>query len=290
MKKQSDRAAQMDGTRRGGQAYLAHWGLAEAPFLLEPDTRFAFERADHREGLARILFGLTQLGGVVLVTGEIGCGKTMLAHSLARTLGEEDFHLAAVANPPRTAAALLAALAAAFDGTAHGGSTGRLATLLREQVEGASAAGQSPVVLVDEAQRVDLRALDELRLLTNPGDGPAAPVVLLGQPELAARVARVPQLDQRVVVRYHLGPMSEAEVAAYIAHRTRVAGAPRAIFSQRASGAVHDKTGGVPRLVNLLAANALFVGYARGEAVVGEDTVRDVADDRSLHSQEALAG
>jgi general secretion pathway protein A len=290
MKGPSDRGASEDGARRSGQAYLAHWGLAEAPFLLEPDTRFAFERADHREGLARILFGLTQLGGVVLVTGDIGCGKTMLAHSLARTLGGDEFRLAAVANPPRTAAALLAALAAAFDGSARGGSTGRLATLLRDQVEAAATAGQSPVVLVDEAQRVDLRALDELRLLTNPGEGPAAPVVLLGQPELAARVARVPQLDQRVVVRYHLGPMTEAEVAAYVAHRARVAGAPRAIFSQRAAGAIHAKTGGVPRLVNLLAANALFVGYARGESIVGEDTVRDVADDHSRHREEAIAG
>ncbi len=84
--------------------YLRHWGLAEAPFLLEPDPRFAYERADHREGLARILFGITQLGGLVVISGEIGAGKTLLAQTLRGTLDGEGFAVAEVANPPRTGA------------------------------------------------------------------------------------------------------------------------------------------------------------------------------------------
>jgi general secretion pathway protein A len=260
--------------------YLDWWGLAEAPFQLEPDPRFAFARNDHREGLARMLFGLTQLGGIVAITGEVGCGKTMLARELDRTLSGDGFALAVASNPPRTAAGVLAALLASLDANARGGSAGRLAARLRQLLAAEAAEGRRPIVVVDEAQRLDLRALDELRLLTNPGDGEAVPVVLLGQPELAPRIRKLPQVAQRVVVRYHLGAMGPDEVSAYIQHRARVAGSTRRLFSSRAEGAAHAETGGIPRLVNLLCANALFVGFVRGESQVGEDLVRDLAEDR----------
>jgi general secretion pathway protein A len=266
---------------------LAHFGLAEAPFLLLPDQRFAYERADHREGLARILFGLTQLGGIVLITGEIGCGKTMLAGTLARLLDGDGYRLASVPNPPRTAAALLGHLIMALGGPPRGGSAARLTRLVREELAAGAAEGRQPVVTVDEAQRLDARALDELRMLTNPGEGPPVPVVLLGQPELGARVAAVPQVAQRVVVRYHLGGMGPEEVDGYVSHRTRVAGATRRIFSERATKAVHAESGGIPRLVNLLAANALFVAASRGEDRVSEDTVRDLTEDRRMAEEAA---
>lgn len=260
--------------------YLDWWGLTEAPFQLEPDPRFAFPRNDHREGLARMLFGLTQLGGIVAITGEVGCGKTMLARELDRTLTGDGFALASTANPPRTPSGVLAALLASVDSEARGGGAGRLAARLRARLADEVAAGRRPVILVDEAQRLDLRALDELRLLTNPGDGPAIPVVLLGQPELGPHIRRLPQVAQRVVVRYHLGAMDADEVSAYIQHRARVAGSTRRLFSSRAEVAAHAETGGIPRLVNLLCANALFVGFVRGESQVGEDLIRDLSEDR----------
>ncbi|MDX6645504.1 MAG: ral secretion pathway protein [Miltoncostaeaceae bacterium] len=217
-----------------------------------------------------------------MITGAIGCGKTMLARTLAGTLDADGHRLVAVANPPRGAAGLLRALLAAAGEESRARAAADLAARLRQRLDGEVRGGPRTVLAVDEAQRLDARALDELRLLTNPedGGGGGALVVLLGQPELGARVARLPQVAQRVVVRYHLGPMSPAEVAAYVAHRTRVAGGPRPIFSERAALAVHAETGGVPRLVNLLCANALFVGFARGEAQVSEDLVRDLAEDR----------
>ena len=261
--------------------HLAHWGLAEAPFRLEPDPRFAYERSDHREGLARMLFGITQLGGLVVITGEIGSGKTLLSQTLRRTLDGEGFTVAEVANPPRTAAALLAALLPAMGADPAGGSAARLAGRIREALGTAAAQGRRVVLAIDEAQRLDPRALDEVRLLTNPdGSRASAPVVLLGQPELTARVERQPQVAQRVVVRYHLGAMSADEVDQYVLHRTRVAGADRRLLSKRGARAVHEETGGIPRLVNLMLANALFVAAARGEDQVGEDTIRDLAEDR----------
>lgn len=272
-------------------AYLAHWGLMEPPFQLEPDPRFAYERTDHREGLARILFGITQLGGLVVITGEIGAGKTLLAQTLRRTLDGEGFLVAEIANPPRTAAALLAASLPAMGAEVAGGSAARLAGRVRERLAAAEAEGRRIVLAIDEAQRLDARALDEVRLLTNRGaDGPGAPVVLLGQPELTGRVERQPQVAQRVVVRYHMGAMNPEEVDAYVLHRTRVAGADRRILSKRAARAVHAETGGVPRLVNLLLANALFVAAERAEDQIGEDTIRDLAEDRRMSLEASSPG
>lgn len=262
-------------------AYLAHWGLTEAPFQLEPDPRFAFERSDHHEGLARILFGITQLGGLVVITGEIGAGKTLLAQTLERTLAGEGFVVAAVANPPRTSAALLSAMLPAMGAEIAGGSAARLAGRVRQRMAESARDGRRIVLAIDEAQRLDARALDEVRLLTNPGaEGPGAPVVLLGQPELSVHVERQPQVAQRVVVRYHMGPMTADEVDAYALHRTRVVGAARRIVSKRAARAAHGETGGVPRLVNLLLTSALFVAADRGDEQVGEDTIRDLSEDR----------
>jgi general secretion pathway protein A len=272
-----------------GRDYLDHWGLVEPPFALEPDPRFAYERSDHREGLARILFGIAQHGGLVVITGEIGSGKTLLAQTLRHTLDGEGFAVAEVANPPRTPAALLSATLQACGAEPAGGSAARLAGRLRARMAESAAAGRRVVIVIDEAQRLDPRALDEVRLLTNPGEGPSAPVVLLGQPELTRHVQRLPQVEQRVVVRYHLGPMSAEEVDRYVGHRARVAGADRRILSTRAAEAVHEEAGGLPRPVNLLMANALFVGAARGEHQIGEDTVRDLAEDRRL-SVEAAGG
>lgn len=267
-------------------AYLAHWGLAEPPFQLEPDPRFAYERNDHREGLARVLFGITQLGGLVVITGDIGAGKTLLAQTLRRTLDGEGFSVAEVANPPRTAAALLAAMLPAMGAEVAGGSAARLSGRVRERMAQSQHEGRRIVLAIDEAQRLDARALDEVRLLTNPGAaGPGAPVVLLGQPELTAHVERQPQVAQRVVVRYHMGPMTADEVDGYALHRTRVAGAARRIVSKRAARATHGETGGVPRLVNLLLASALFVAADRGEEQVGEDTIRDLSEDRRASLQ-----
>ncbi|MFN8109763.1 MAG: AAA family ATPase [Thermoleophilia bacterium] len=278
--------AKRNGAER--PAYLTHWGLKEPPFALEPDPRFAYERGDHREAMARVLFGLTQLGGLVLITGEIGCGKTTLTQTLRGLLTGAGMRIAEVPNPPRTGAATLAAVYSAATGTdGVTGTAARLSARLREHAHAPAADGRRLVIVVDEAQRLDARALDELRMLTNPEGGPGIATLLLGQPELSGHVARQPQVAQRVVVRYHLRPMGADEVDGYVQHRTRVAGAGRRLFTGRASAALHAATGGVPRLVNLLGANALFVAATRGEDQIGADTIHDVADDRTAAAARA---
>lgn len=263
-----------------GGDYLEALGLDSQPFGLAPDLRFLVDRHDHREALARVLFGLSEIGGIVLVTGEIGSGKTLLAHTVRRFLDGEGFTVVPVANPPRTPAALLAALQVAAGGPEAGGSAARLSGLLRERMEASAADGRLVVLLVDEAQRLNAAALEELRLLTNPDEGPGAGLVLLGQPELTHHVERLPQLAQRVVVRYHLGGMSPEEVETYLDRRARAAGASGGLFTSRAARVIHEESGGVPRLANLIAANALFIAAARGQSRVDKDVVQDVIDDR----------
>lgn len=273
--------ADTEASPGGDQGYLRHWGLSEAPFQLDPDPRFAFPRDDHREGLARILFGITQIGGLVLITGEIGAGKTLLAQAIVEALDSEGIRAGSIANPPRTASALLGDALPAIGAEGGGGSAAKRAERIRARLSMAASQGRRTVLIVDEAQRLDTRALDELRMLTNPAGGvPGLPIVLMGQPELAVHVARQPQVDQRVVVRFHMGPMGADEVDAYVQHRTRVAGAARRIVSKRATRVVHAETGGLPRPVNMLLANALFVAAMRGEEQVSADTVRDLAEDR----------
>ncbi len=225
----------------------------------------------------------------MVITGEIGAGKTLLSQTLRETLDGEGFRVAEVPNPPRTPAALLSAMLPAMGADRAGGSTARISGLIRARLSESEDEGRRVVLAIDEAQRLDPRALEEVRLLTNPGaEGPGAPVVLLGQPELTTHIERHPQVAQRVVVRYHLGNMTAEEVDAYALHRIRVAGASKRIVSKKASKAVFEETEGVPRLVNLLLANALFVAGSRGDAQVGEDIIRDLAEDHRMSLQASL--
>ena len=181
---------------------LAHWGLREAPFRLDPDPRFVFEREDHREGLARVLFGVTQMGGVVLVTGEIGCGKTMLAATIVRMLDGRGYRVARVSNPPRTGAALLAGLLEALGAEETGRTAARRAAAIRWTMGAAAERGERIVLAVDEAQRLDRRALDELRQHTTDDQAIVGGVSTMAEAFDAVEVVRqvLHTLEQQFVV------------------------------------------------------------------------------------------
>jgi general secretion pathway protein A len=262
-----------------------YWGLLHPPFRLDPDVRFLFESAAHREGLARLLFAVRELpGGIALLTGEIGCGKTTLARALVRLLPAERFRVGVVGHPALPVGQLVAAILIAFGARRPRGGRAELVAQLAEWLADKRRRGGAAVLVVDEAQLLGRPQLEELRLLTNleTAEEKLLRLILIGQPELARRAARFPELAQRIVMRYHVRPLSFDETGRYIQHRLRVAGAARPLFTEAAVAEAYRHTGGVPRLVNLLAAHALFLSAAESRSQVDVPAVVAAAKELDL--------
>ena len=261
-----------------------HWGLARKPFANTPDPAFVFPSPTFEEGFARLLYDVTEIrGGLSLVTGDVGCGKTMLARALMAKLAGTPYEATALASPRLTALQLLQAIGEAAGMQNMPRQKHALVKALGEHLAAVHASGRRTTLVVDEAQLVPGTLLEEIRLLTNYEDrsDKHLHVVLLGQPELKKRVTKRQQIDQRISLRFALQPLDEEEVASYVRHRLHVAGANGTpVFADEALARLAVRTGGVPRLVNNLATQALFVGAMRQARVVDAELVDAVADDR----------
>ncbi len=261
-----------------------HWGLARKPFANTPDPAFVFHSPAFDEGFARLLYDVTELrSGLSLITGEIGCGKTMLASTLGERLQGTRHEAIVVEYPRLTPTQLLQTLATAVGVERLPRTKPALVAALGARLRELHGAGRRPVVIMDEAQLATPGLLEEVRLLTNFEDrsDKHVHVVLLGQPELRDRVVARPQIDQRVSLRFHLVPLERDEVEAYVCHRLKVAGAGAMPFDSAAFDVLAERSGGIPRLINNLATQALFVGAMRGLRRIDRELVSDVADDQS---------
>lgn len=259
---------------------LEYYGLAEPPFSITPDPRFVHLGERHRDALAHLHYGIMQGGGggFVQLTGEVGTGKTTLCRLLLEQLPEH-VRVALVLNPLLSPVELLEAIAEELriDIAAVRGSLKGLYDALNAFLLDAYAQGLRVVVIIDEAQNLSMAALEQVRLLTNleTATQKLLQMVLLGQPELRDLLARpeLRQLAQRITARYHLGPLDPDDSEAYLRHRIAVAGGVRFPFTRLAVKRLHAHSGGVPRLLNVLAERALLAGFARDENPVGERLV-----------------
>ena len=262
--------------------YLRHFGLTQEPFSIAPDPRFLFMSERHREALAHLRFGLQSGGGFVVLTGEIGAGKTTVCRCILEQIPQQ-CNVAYLFNPKLTARELLQSVCADFgieptSDPTQPTSTKRHVDALNAFLLKAHAAGQHNVLIIDEAQRLSLALLEQLRLLTNleTNERKLLQIVLIGQPELRPMLARpeLEQLTQRVVARFHLGTLSAAETEQYVRHRLAVAGLAGAIpFEAAALRRIHALSRGVPRRINLLCDRALLGGYAEGRTHIDRATV-----------------
>ena len=267
--------------------YEQYYGLNEPPFEISPNPRFLFLSKSHREALSHLRYGLTGRPGVTVLLGEAGTGKTTLVRAALQSASAERALIVHVSNPTLTRQEFYDYLATGFGFGRHAASS---KTAFLRQLERALLARSDShavlAVIVDEAQSLPHELLEEIRLLTNTeAGGCSVAVALVGQPELAARLnePQLRQLKQRVALRCELPPLDLRETAAYIAARVRIAGGDAGmLFTRDAVIAIHEHSGGIPRLTSVICDNALVAGFAADVKPVGHDLVLEVCRDFHL--------
>ena len=264
--------------------YQQYFGLTEQPFSIAVNPRYLFMSDRHRDALAHLLYGVGSGGGFILLTGEVGTGKTTLNRCLLEQLPEQT-DIAIVLNPALSAVELLATVCDEFEVEYEQGtdSLKLLTDALHQFLLANHHANRRTVLMIDEAQHLGFEVLEQIRLLTNleTDEKKLLQIILTGQPELADMLRRpeLRQLNQRITARFNLTPLNAPETAAYIQHRLQIAGLPskRVVFPSAASQAVYRLSGGIPRLVNLLCDRAMMGAYGRQVEEVSARLVAEAA-------------
>jgi general secretion pathway protein A len=265
--------------------YTAWFGLTEKPFAITPDPRYLYLSARHAEALAHLVYGLSEAGGFIQLTGEVGTGKTTTIRSvLARA--PKNAEIALIINPRMSPVEFVQTICEELGLGLPDSAEGNLKELidvLNRYLLKMHAAGRRVVLIVDEAQNLAPEVLEQVRLLTNleTESQKLLQIILIGQPELRELLAReeLRQLAQRITARYHLDPLSADETAAYVRHRLRVAGATSEIFPAAALREVHRLSGGIPRVINILCDRALLGAYTREQREVSGGLLRQSASE-----------
>ncbi len=257
--------------------------LKEKPFLNNLDPRFIYNSGNFEEGFARLALNILELNsGISMITGGIGCGKTTLSTALKKELEKRKIPVGLITNPKLPITQLFKKVLERFGISETPGTKFKIFSVLEEFLEAESGKGHSPVLIIDEAQHLSKTVLEELRLLTNLEDEmrKKIQIVLFGQPELKLRVEKMPQIKQRIYLRYHLDPLAESEIGDYINHRLSVAGYKgKMLFDKEAVNEIFNYSKGVPRVVNTVCMNAMFVGAITKSKQIGSGIIRDIIED-----------
>src|SRR5437867_10522539 len=263
--------------------YEAYWELSEAPFDNSPNPKFFYLSPEHEEALVRLVYTVRHRKGCGMLTGEYGCGKTTLSRALIQRLEAERYEIGLLTNPSWTAIDFLREMLYQLGVETEEKRKPELMHLLKDLLFRYFQAGRDTFGIVDEAQLIDDDAVfEELRLLLNfqADDRFLVTLLLIGSPELAAKVRRLKHLDQRIAIRYHLNTLDDAHSAAYIAHRLQMAGQSRPIFTEAAVKLIFDFTRGTPREINNICDIALLVGYSKKATAIDERIHAEVIKDK----------
>ena len=263
--------------------YRDFYGLREKPFSKTPDPRFLYRSAKHAEALARLQYAVDEQD-MVMLTGDIGSGKTMLSRALIDSL-DASYYPVLIINPRLSPSQLLRTLALRLGMNEAGRYRHGILDGINAKLYEVFEAGRRAVLIIDEAQLIPGKStFEELRLLTNfqLDDRNLLALVLIGQTELRDRLDRrqYKALRQRIGMQYHLTALSEAETREYVKHRLRVAGREAELFNDEAITLLFEHSEGVPRLINTLAGNALVEGFGRGAVQIGREVMESVVKDR----------
>ena len=269
--------------------YQDYFGLNSKPFGIVPDTRFLFLSDKHKEAIAHLVYALNEKNGFVQLTGEVGVGKTMACRYILANI-PQDIDVALILNPRIDEIGLLRTLCQEldipFDNTQK---ANELTQLLNSKLLAAHASGRHTILIIDEAQNLPKRTLEQLRLLTNleTDTQKLLRIILIGQPELGQMLSAhdMRQVAQRITSRYHLTTLSAEETDQYIRHRLSVAGCHQALFKKAATRKIHKLTEGTPRLINLLCDHALIGAYSLNAREVTQSTVKKAAKEALPNTQ-----
>lgn len=265
--------------------YESFFGLKNRPFSKTPDPKFIFYSKSHEEAFARLQHAVEEKE-LILLTGEVGSGKTTLSRALMDSLGE-NYRIISIINPRLTPAQFIRFVAKRFDiDTAH--TKDNLLELIYEKVYEDYNNGVTPVIIIDEAQLIpDKGTFDEIRLLTNfqLDEENLLSLILIGQPDLRSRLERRAYLPlrQRIGLSYHLNPLNDDEIREYIAHRLMIAGRTEPLFSEEAIQAICKFSQGIPRVINNIASNSLLEGFGLEAQEIMKEIIYDVAHELRLN-------
>ena len=262
--------------------YQAFYGLKDIPFSIAPNPQYLFLSTRHKEALSHLQYCLNSTGGFVLLTGEVGTGKTTLARTLLASMPEHT-DIASILNPSLTEIELLATLCDELSITyPTEPSLKQLVDVISKYLLNNHHQGRQTLLVIDEAQHLRPEVLEQLRLLTNleTDQKKLLQVILIGQPELQQQLKQqhLRQLAQRISARYHLMPLSQTDVSAYIAHRLNVAGRANALFSKKSCDRIFQLSEGIPRVINLICDKALLLAYGEQLTEIGVKSVNQAAE------------
>jgi general secretion pathway protein A len=258
--------------------YKEYFGLKDLPFSIAPDPNYLYMSEKHCEALAHLVFGIKSEGAFILLTGEVGAGKTTICRCMLDQL-PENCDTAFIVNPRLTDVELLATICEEIGVTyPEGASSIKIfVDLINRRLLESHAAGRRTLLIIDEAQNLSPEALEQLRLLTNleTNRSKLLQIALIGQPELRDILGRneLRQLSQRITARFHLEPLSQKETADYIRHRLAIAGTQHRLFPSLVIKRLFRVSKGVPRIINHICDRALLGVYAQGKDTVDKKTV-----------------
>lgn len=255
--------------------YINFYGLKEKPFNLTPDSHFLFLGTHHKEALGHIRYGLSYKKGFLLISGEVGAGKTTLCRAILREM-DKNHKIAFVLNTMLSPTGLLKAIMKDLGIKTKVRSRHDMMAALNEYI----LTERNVVIVIDEAQNLGISTLEQVRLLGNieTEKEKLLQIVLVGQPELKKRLSdpRLRQLNQRISIRYHLEPLNREEVTQYIYYRLKIAGSEDRIrFHEDALSKIYNYSGGIPRLINIICDYCLMCGYINESYLINEDMVEE---------------